>query len=118
MTASIGIAALRIAGSIVLDTTALVVWDIGTRSPLRLVADVRRSIEQRSGLRGGCARLTIGAFALVAGSLMSAPLATHATDWSIIECWSVVTALILEQLIGPDLRLYALRYAMRRDSTT
>ncbi len=103
-TVSIAIAALQIAGSIVLDTLALVVWDIGTRSPLRLVGDVRRALARRTGFRRAAIRLMIGAFALGAGTMVSAPLATRPIDFTIIECWAIVTALVVEQLVGPDLR--------------
>jgi hypothetical protein len=102
--ASLGNPAVRIALTILLDTAALVIWDIGTRSPLRLVADVRAGLGERSTILVGLLRLTLGSIALVFGVAISAPVASRPADFSIVECWALVTALVLEQLLGPDLR--------------
>jgi hypothetical protein len=80
-----------------------VVWDIGTRSPLRLAADVRAGLRKKSAIAAGAARFAIGALALLASAAISAPLASR-VDFTIVEVWALVTALLLEQLIGPDLR--------------
>jgi len=87
-----------------LDTAALVVWDIGTRSPLRLLVDVRAGLHERAAIVRGLVRLALGALALLAAVGVSAPVATRAGDFTVIECWALVIALVIEQLIGPDLR--------------
>jgi hypothetical protein len=104
VTASLAFDAVRIALAILLDTTALVIWDIGTRSPLRLVADIRAGLHDRSAVMRGIVRLIIGMLALLAAANISAPVANRAIDFTIIECWALVTALVVEQLVGPDLR--------------
>jgi hypothetical protein len=87
-----------------LDTAALVVWDIGTRSPLRLLVDVRAGLRKRAAIVRGLVRLVLGALALLAAAGVSAPVATRAGDFTVIECGALVIALVIEQLIGPDLR--------------
>lgn len=104
VTASLALAAVRIALAIMLDTAALVIWDIGTRSPLRLFADVRAARHDRRAVMRGFVRLAVGVVALIAAATVSAPLASRAADFTIIECWALVTALVVEQLLGPDLR--------------
>jgi hypothetical protein len=95
---------LWIALAILLDTAALIVWDVGTRSPVRLISDVRTGLRQKSVALRGCLRFVIGALALVAAAAVSAQVANRPVDGTIIECWALVTALVIEQLIGPDLR--------------
>jgi hypothetical protein len=104
VTAPLFIAALRIGLAIILDTAALLVWDIGTRSPARLFADVRAGLRQPSAILRGLVRLATGLIALLAAATVSAPVAARAFDFTVIECWALVTALVLEQLIGPDVR--------------
>ncbi len=104
ITASLAAAALRIAAAIVLDAAALVIWDIGTRSPARLLADVRAGLREKSAAGRGLVRLVVGFAALVAAAAVSAPIASRPADFTIVECWALVIALVLEQLLGPDLR--------------
>jgi len=104
VTASLVIAAVRIALAILLNTAALVIWDIGTRSPVRLIVDVRAGLREKSAIIHGVVRLTIGAIALLAAATISAAVANRAADFTVVECWTLVTALVVEQLVGPDLR--------------
>jgi hypothetical protein len=104
VTASLALAAVRIALAIMLDTAALVIWDIGTRSPVRLFTDIRAGLNDRRAIMRGLVRLAVGSIALLAAATVSAPVASRAADFTIIECWALVTALVLEQLLGPDLR--------------
>jgi hypothetical protein len=104
LSASLTVDAIRIALAILLDAAALIVWDIGTRSPVRLFADMRASMRHASALMQGGVRLAIGALAIILAALVSAPVAIRPHDFTIVECWALVTALVLEQLVGPDLR--------------
>jgi hypothetical protein len=97
-------AAVRIALAISLDTAALVIWDIGTRSPVRLVLDIRRGLQRKSSIGRGLLRFAAGTLALMLAAAISAPVVARSIDFTIIECWALVTALVLEQLVGPDLR--------------
>ena len=103
-TPSLAAIAVRIAVAILLDTAALIIWDIGTRSPARLIAEVRAGLGKRSSILYGSLRFVVGVIALLAAAAVSAPVTTRAVDFTVIECWALVTALVLEQLVGPDLR--------------
>jgi cytosine/uracil/thiamine/allantoin permease len=96
--------AVRIALAILLNTTALVIWDIGTRSPVRLLADVRAGLRERRSIVRGVLRAIAGSLAMGAAVAVSAPAASRSGDLSVIECWALVMALAIEQLVGPVLR--------------
>jgi hypothetical protein len=96
--------AVRIALAIVFDTAALIIWDIGTRSPGRLLADVRAGLGERRSIVRGVLRAVAGALAMAAAVAVSAPAASRSSDLSVIECWAIVMALAIEQLVGPVLR--------------
>jgi hypothetical protein len=104
LTLSFALDALRIALAILLDTAALVVWNIGTRSPVRLFADVRAGLKQRSAVLLGLARFAIGVLAIAAAVAVSAAVASRAADFTVLECSALIVALVVEQLVGPDLR--------------
>jgi hypothetical protein len=40
----------------------------------------------------------------MAAVAVSAPVATRSADFTIVKCWALVTALVIEQIVGPDLR--------------
>jgi hypothetical protein len=86
---------------VLFDALAFIVLDAGTRSPQRLVADVRRAFAERRGLASGFARFTIGIAAIIAGAMAIAPFdAAHPFLFVI----ALFAGLAIEQLIGPDLR--------------
>ncbi len=96
--------AIRIAAAILLDTLALVIWDLGTRPPGVLFADVARGIRDAGSIARAVVRVVAGLCAMVVGVLISAPVAVRALDFTIIECGALVCALVVEALVGPDLR--------------
>jgi hypothetical protein len=104
VTGSLALDALRVGLAILLDTAALVIWNIGTRSPARLFADVRAGLRKRSAVIRGLVRLAVGILAMTAAVTVSAPVATRAVDFTVIECWALAIALVVEQLVGTDLR--------------
>ena len=104
MTASLVLAATRVGLSIVLDSFAFIVWNIGTRSPPALLRDIRAGMLHAPVFAAGLLRFAAGALALVAAAAVSAPLAASSFDATVLVCWALVVALVIEQLIGPDLR--------------
>jgi hypothetical protein len=88
----------------VLDTIAFAVWNVGTRPPAQLIADIRTGIRQAPIRNRGLVRFAIGAVALLAGALIAAPAVARTGDLPVVEFLTVITALITEQLVGPDLR--------------
>ena len=104
LTAAFGQTAIRMALAMLLDIAALVIWNIGTRSPVRVFLDVRAGLQHRSNVMRGCVRFITGALAVALAVSVSAPITGDGRSAGIIDSWELVTALIVEQLIGPDLR--------------
>jgi hypothetical protein len=104
VTAPFVFAAVRIALAIMLDTAALIIWNIGTRSPARLLSDIRSGLQRKSAIVGGLMRFAAGTLALILAAAVCAPVTSRPIKSTVIECLGLVTALVLEQLIGPDLR--------------
>jgi hypothetical protein len=84
---------LRFALSIVLDALAFIVWDVGTRPPLRLWGDAF-----------GMLRFIFGAALLFAAADVARPGMPTMRAFTFIETGMLVAALLVEQLVGPDLR--------------
>jgi hypothetical protein len=94
----------RFALAIVLDAAAFIVWDLGTRAPLDLLADLRRAVASRHGLVAGTARFVGGAALLLLGAFVAGPALLNRRTFTVLETATLVAALLVEQLIGPDVR--------------
>jgi hypothetical protein len=96
--------AVRFASAIVLDALAFIVWDVGTRPPLRLFADVAAGIRRPAVAARGAARLLVGlALLLIAGYVVQ-PAMPDARTFTVLESGMIVAALLVEMLIGNDVR--------------
>ena len=106
MTAEI---ALRFAIAILLDALAFIVWDVGTRPPTQLVRDVVAALRRPDALARGVARLVTG-FALVAlAFLIARPGFATPRSFVFLQTGMLLAALVVENLIGPDMRRRAPR---------
>ncbi len=94
----------RFAFAILFDALAFVIWDVGTRPPLRLASDVARGIRVPRSLLRGIARFFAGAGLLVLGGVIARPAMPSLRAFTIIETVMLIAALLVEQLIGNDLR--------------
>jgi hypothetical protein len=94
----------RFALAIVLDALAFVVWDVGTRPPLRLVRDLVRGARVPALLGRGLLRFALGAGLLVLAAVVARPAMSGARTFTLLETGMLVAALIVEALIGNDLR--------------
>jgi len=99
-----GVAVLRFALAIVFDALAFTIWDVGTRSPLRLIHDVRRGVRLPRVLVQGLLRFAVGLALLVLAAVVARPAMPTMRAFSFIETGMIVAALLVEQLVGPDLR--------------
>ncbi len=99
-----GVVVLRFALAIVFDALAFTVWDVGTRPPLRLVRDVARGVRVPRVLANGLLRFLIGLGLLVLAALVARPAMPTMRAFTLIETGMIVAALLVEQLVGPDLR--------------
>ena len=101
---------LRIAGAIVLETLAFVVWNLGSRSPLDVVRDASRALRTRRGFFSGIVALAIGLVFVAAATILLQPALNDTDrDFMPIELATFLVALGLDRLIGNDLRGIAAR---------
>jgi hypothetical protein len=79
-------------------------WNLASRSPARLARDLSGGLFRPVTALSGIARGAGGLFLLAAGALLLFPLALGSRTYLILETWTLLTGLLVEQLIGPDLR--------------
>jgi hypothetical protein len=92
----------------VLDTLAFVVWNVGTRSPLELMAAVRTAFRERRSLFAGIVSALVGFIFVTAATVLLLPaIAAPDIDFVPAELFTLLVALVLEHLIGNDLRTLA-----------
>ena len=108
-TAVTAVFALRFAVAIVFDALAFTVWDVGTRPPLRLFRDVASGVRAPRRFAAGALRFAFGAVLLVFGAAVARPAMPSFGVFTVLETLMLVAALIVEQLVGPDLRRAARR---------
>jgi hypothetical protein len=99
-----GVVVLRFALAIMFDALAFTIWDIGTRPPLRLVHDVARGLRMPRVLAQGVMRFLIGGGLLLLAAVVARPAMPTMRAFTLIETGMIVAALLVEQLVGPDLR--------------
>jgi hypothetical protein len=95
---------LRFALAIVLDAFAFILWDVGTRPPLRLARDLARGVRVPRVFAYGFLRLVVGAALLICAADVARPGMPTMEAFTFIETGMLIAALLVEQLIGPDLR--------------
>ncbi len=95
---------VRFAIAIVLDALAFVVWDVGTRPPLQLLREVARGVRVPAVLGRGTIRLVVGGLLLLLAAVVARPAMPSMHVFTLLETGMLIAALIVEALIGPDLR--------------
>ncbi len=99
-----GVVVLRFALAIVFDALAFTIWDIGTRPPVRLIRDVAGAVHVPRVLGRGVLRFLIGGGLLFLAAAVARPAMPTMRAFTLIETGMIVAALLVEQLVGPDLR--------------
>lgn len=99
-----GALVVRFALAIVFDALAFVVWDVGTRPPLQLARDVARGARVPARLVRGLLRFLIGCGLLYLAAVVARPGMPTLRAFTLIETGMLIAALIVESLVGPDLR--------------
>jgi len=104
----LGDAFVRVACAILLDALAFIIWNVGTRPPLQLFADIRGSVRDARIVARGIAT-TLGGFIFVmAATIVLIPaIAQPARDLPLTESVTFVAALAVELLVGKDVRALA-----------
>ncbi|HTW85291.1 MAG TPA: hypothetical protein VMD91_14570 [Candidatus Sulfotelmatobacter sp.] len=96
--------AIRVAFAVVLNAGAFIVWDVGTRPPLTLFADVRRALGTRRGIAAGAIRFVCGLALIWLAALAVGPVMPDRRTFTVAETGILIAALLLEMLVGPALR--------------
>ncbi len=99
-----GLVVLRFALAIVFDALAFTIWDVGTRPPLSLVRDVTRGARVPRVLAYGLIRFLVGIGLLFLAAVVARPAMPSMRAFTFIESGMLIAALLVEQLVGPDLR--------------
>ena len=86
------------------DALAFTIWDVGTRPPLRLLRDMARGVRVPASLGRGLVRFAVGLGLLVLAALIARPAIPTVRAFTLIETGMLIAALLVENLIGPDLR--------------
>ena len=99
---------MRIAGAIALQSLAFIVWNVGTRSPLRVLRDVRAAIGNVRKVMMGLAATLVGFIFIMAATVLIVPIcADPNVDFLPTELFTLLVALVIEHLIGNDVRALA-----------
>jgi hypothetical protein len=80
------------------------VWNVGTRPPRRLLRDVVAGAREPARLAAGLIRFCIGLLLLVLAGLVAQPALPTLRTYTVMETAMLVAGLIVEQLVGDDLR--------------
>lgn len=103
-----GNAFLRVAGAIALETLAFIVWNVGTRSPLTVLRDVRAALGDGRKLFAGVISALVGFIFISAATVLILPVVLDPeVDFLPAELFTLLVALALEHLIGNDVRALA-----------
>jgi len=89
-----------VAAAIVVDAAAFSLWNLASRSPFRLARDVAAGATQPLVALRSVARFAAGLILLVAGAVLLLPLTIQTRTFTILETWTAVTGLLVEQLVG------------------
>jgi hypothetical protein len=90
--------------AIIADAGAFALWNLASRSPARLARDIASGFSRPSTALLAIARLTGGLTMLAAGAALVLPLAITVRTFTVLETWTVLTGLLVEQLLGSGLR--------------
>ena len=88
------------AAAIVVDAAAFSLWNLASRSPFRLARDVAAGATQPLVALRSVAHFAAGLILLVAGAVLLLPLTIQTRTFTILETWTAVTGLLVEQLVG------------------
>lgn len=80
------------------------VWDVGTRPPARLAADILLALRDRRAFASGFVRFVTGVALVFFAALVARPGLPTAGAFTIVETAFLIAALLIEALIGADLR--------------
>ena len=95
---------LRFAVAIVFDALAFIVWDVGTRPPTDLARDLARGVRTPAVFARGFVRFFLGFALLLLAAIVARPAIPTLRAFTLIETGMLIAGLLVENLIGPDVR--------------
>jgi hypothetical protein len=79
-------------------------WNLASRSPAQLARDIAGGISRPAVALRAVLRFVTGLLFLAAGAALVLPLTIQVRSFSVLETLTVLTGLLVEQLVGGDLR--------------
>lgn len=94
-----------------LHALAFIIWDIGTRAPVKLLADFRDACASVPVFARALWRFALGFVVLLAGATLtlSVTVVDVRRDFAVLEGIAILAGLLLEMLLGPSLRRHLAR---------
>ncbi len=92
-----------------LDACAFLVWNLASRSPAQLLRDLASGFSRPAVAGEGIVRALAGVLLLAAAAVALEAVSIGSRTYLILETWTVLTGLLVEQLIGPDVRAWRQR---------
>jgi hypothetical protein len=90
-----------VAAAIVVDACAFSLWSLAARSPARLARDIAAGTRRGPAVAlRGVARFVAGVLLLFAGAILLLPLAIGSHTFTVLETWTVLTGLLVDQVLG------------------
>ncbi len=93
---------------------AFIVWDIAPRSPLQLLRDLGRGLRRPGTLLRGLITFVAGLLLLLGSITILMPLLLPEHVLALLVTWAMLTGLLVDQIVGPD--LYGRRGARARSN--
>ncbi len=91
-----------------LDAAALIVWNIGTRSPATLLRDLQTALRDARALFVGTLSVLVGLVFVAAATVLVLPVLPDPDRQLVpVEIFTFVVALGIELLVGDDVRRVA-----------
>lgn len=91
-----------------LETLALVVWNVGSRSPIGVVRDARKALMKPQAIVAGLLALVVGLIFVAAATVLLLPAVPNPQVYfAPVQICTLLIALAIEFLIGADLRRIA-----------
>jgi hypothetical protein len=82
---------------------AFIVWNLASRSPSRLLRDVANGFRRPGVFLRGVVSFAVGLLLLVGSISVLLPLLLPGKVLAVLVTWSVLTGLLVEQIVGPEL---------------
>ena len=94
---------MRIAAAILVDTLAFIIWNLASRSPARMVRDLVNGLRRPATFVRGLVSFGVGLLLLIGSMSLLVPLTLPHNVFLIMITWTLLTGLLVEQVIGPEI---------------